>query len=105
MKKSTPTIIVFYLLTELLIMSGVCGQRGEKDYNSGVAKYDNQDYTGAISYYTKAIEVYPDDPDAYLVRGSCKIYLGQKESGCKDLQKALELGSTMAAAAIMKFCQ
>jgi len=31
--------------------------------------------------------------------------LGQKESGCKDLQKALELGSTMAAAAIMKFCQ
>ena len=54
--------------------------------------------------FTKAIEIDPKFAEAYCNRGIIKIILGQKNSGCLDLNKAGELGFAKAYEAIKKFC-
>jgi Tfp pilus assembly protein PilF len=44
------------------------------------------------------------EADAYHNMGLIKITMGQKESGCSDLHKALELGNKAAAEEIKKHC-
>ena len=41
-------------------------------YNRGSAKVSLKDYYGAISDYTKAIEINPNDAKAYYNRGIAK---------------------------------
>ena len=41
-------------------------------YNRGIAKFDLQDYKGAIADYTKAIELNPNYAKAYYNRGIAK---------------------------------
>ena len=74
-------------------------------YNRGVAKFQLQDYQGALADFNKAIELQSDFADAYLNRGIVKIVLGTKESGCIDLNKASVLGSTKADIAIKSYCK
>jgi len=69
-----------------------------------IAKYELEDYSGAISDYTKAIEINPMYVDAYYRRGLTKLILGQKDSGCMDLSKAGELGYAKAYDAIKELC-
>ncbi|PIV58665.1 MAG: hypothetical protein COS14_08405, partial [Bacteroidetes bacterium CG02_land_8_20_14_3_00_31_25] len=63
-----------------------------------------QDYSGAISDFNKAIEINPNNAEAYYNRGFAKINLGQKDSGCLDLSKAGKLGCSQAYEAIKDFC-
>ena len=57
-----------------------------------------------ISDFIKAIEINPNDAEAYYNRGIAKIKLGQKDSGCLDLSKAGELGDSQAYEAIKDLC-
>ena len=41
---------------------------------------------------------------AYLRRGKASLMIGEKDSGCSDLKKALALGSKEATGLINKFC-
>jgi tetratricopeptide (TPR) repeat protein len=55
-------------------------------------KFIKQDYTNAIKYCTKAIEINPNSSAAYRLRGYSQILLGSVEKGCVDLKKASLLG-------------
>ncbi len=47
----------------------------EAYFNRGLAKYYQEDYTGAIADYTKAIEIDPKLAAAYYNRGAAKARL------------------------------
>jgi len=93
------------LLLILLIPVLVLVTTAENYLDKGVDKYNKGDYSGAIQDFNKAIELDPNDAEAYGGRGLAKILLGQKDSGCLDLSKAGELGYSQAYDAIKQVCQ
>lgn len=72
-------------------------------YNKANILCTQRDFQAAIAYYTSAIEVDPDFAEAYFNRGLTAIYIGQNESGMKDLSKAGELGIYQAYNLISRF--
>ena len=58
---------------------------------SGNIKLNSQDYQGAISDYTKAIEINPGFAEAYCNRGSAKSELKDYSGAISDYNKAIEL--------------
>jgi len=85
--KTTATLIIFCLFITTLAYS----QTAEDYYNSGLDKYDQQDYKGAILDYTKAIELNPKDSEAYYNRGTAKHKLQDYRGATQDYNKAIEL--------------
>ena len=77
-------------------------------YYRASAKDAMKDYQGAIADYSKAIDLKIQpvslEADAYHNMGLIKIMMGQKESGCSDLHKALALGNKASAEEIKKYC-
>ena len=43
-------------------------------YKSGNKKLDEGDFQGAIDYYSKAIELDPENPDIYIKRGDVRSF-------------------------------
>lgn len=91
-------------------------------YNRGLAKSRLSDYRGAVVDYTIAIETYrrdiANDPIqligeefskeyglAYYNRGLTELILGQQDSVCLDLIKALENGESQANSVILSLCK
>jgi Tfp pilus assembly protein PilF len=70
----------------------------------GMEKSHKGDRAGAILDYTKAIELNPENKDAYALRGLEKLSNFDSDEGCLDLRKASELGDTKADELIRKFC-
>lgn len=73
-------------------------------YLRGVAKSMLKDYRGAVEDNSIALEIDSKFAEAYFVRGVSFLALGEKESGCKDLSKAGELGHPDAYSVIQEFC-
>jgi protein O-mannosyl-transferase len=66
-------------------------------YNTrGNAKSDLEDYRGAITDYTKAIELDPKDPTAYNNMGNAKSRLQDFQGAVADYTKAIELDANDA---------
>ena len=65
-----------------------------------------KDYVSAIANYNKAIELNPNDADAYYDRGMAKVNLKEYYSAIPDFHKAIELNNnyvgSYAAIAICK---
>ena len=61
-------------------------------YNKGVILLENDDLTGALAAFSKAIETKPDFGEAYYNRGYVYFRLGNRDTGAADLSKAGELG-------------
>jgi len=61
-------------------------------FESGNDKFAAKDYYGAISDFTKAIELNPNYTDAYSNRGISKENLGDLNGACADWKKAAALG-------------
>lgn len=131
------TFFILFLFLLSFISIGY-SQTAKEFYNSGLAKYNLKDYSGAVSDCNKAIEINPQyglayflrgkikttiqdykyaiknlnqaieiDPkhaDSYYFRGIAKNELGQKDCGCQDLRKALDLGYTDASKSIKMYC-
>ena len=60
-------------------------------YNQGQKKYQSKDYSGAISDYTKAIEIKPNYAPAYNNRGAAKYKLNDFYGAVSDYNKALKI--------------
>jgi tetratricopeptide (TPR) repeat protein len=60
--------------------------------NRAGAKYELEDFEGAIEDCDKALLIDVKLIGGYYVRGRVKLKLGQKESACLDFKKALDLG-------------
>ena len=67
-------------------------------YNRGNAKSDLKDYYGAISDFTKAIEINPKYYQAYGNRGIAKSNIGDLEGACSDWRKTDSLFPNTPAA-------
>ena len=52
---------------------------------------------GAISDFSKAIEINPEDGDAFYWRGFAKIFNENFNEGCSDLTKAKKLNSYLVS--------
>jgi tetratricopeptide (TPR) repeat protein len=61
-------------------------------YCRGTAKYQLDDYQGAIDDLSKAITLKPDYAEAYLNRAWAHFLLGNKADALGDITKAKDLG-------------
>ena len=76
----------------LLFTSTISYSQTSYDYfNRGLAKIELGDYRGAITDFTKVIELKPKDIFAYDIRGSAKIELGDYRGAINDYSKAMQL--------------
>jgi len=67
------------------------GQTEEEYFNSGYDKAEAYDDYGAISDYTKAIELDPNYAKAYTNRGASKQKAKDYNGAISDFNKAIEL--------------
>ena len=81
------------------------GQNAKEFSDSTLIKYQNEDYIGAISDFSKAIELDPKDAGAYFSRGSAKLILHDTDGGCLDISKSGELGYELAYIYIQSYCK
>jgi serine/threonine protein kinase len=64
-----------------------------EDYNlRGLLRFENQDFSGALADFDKAIELDPKDVFAYCNRGALKgVYLNDVSEALADFDKAIKL--------------
>ena len=73
--------------------------------NRGNARGKMEEYKAAITDYTIAITLDPNDSETYIVRGDTQQNLGQTNNACLDWIKAEELGNKEASERIKKYCK
>ncbi len=61
-------------------------------YCRGTAKYQLEDFQGAVEDFSKAIDLNPEYAQVYVNRGWAFFMLGQKDDALADLDRAKELG-------------
>ena len=67
-------------------------------YKQGNTKLDTGDINGAISDYTKAIEINPNYSDAYVNRGVAKGNSGDNAGAISDYSKAIKIDQSYTLA-------
>jgi tetratricopeptide (TPR) repeat protein len=65
-------------------------------YSKGNCKKLLNDYNGAISDFTKAIQYNPNFAEAYYRRGNTRVLLNDNEGALSDYDKAIELNPELA---------
>jgi len=84
-----------YLLTDTLNASVYLNRAGTRF---------PKDLIGVVFDCTKAISIEPDNKNAYFLRGLARYELGEKEQGCEDFNKAIELGFSVLRIAEQEKC-
>jgi len=87
-------LIIIGLFLSIIFFENISGQEKKDDnfyLGSGLVKYYNNDYIGAIKDFSKAIELNPKFEEAYFNRGFTKYLLGDYSGAIKDYSKAIEL--------------
>ncbi|MGE0079462.1 MAG: hypothetical protein AB7S48_16495 [Bacteroidales bacterium] len=62
------------------------------------------DLVGVVSDCSKAISLDPNSKNAYFLRGMARYELGEKEQGCEDFTKSIELGFSVLRIAEQEKC-
>ena len=68
-------------------------QTAEDFFTSGNAKAITSDWAGAIADYSKAIELNPQDANAYNARSTAKEKKGDLAGAVAELKRGMELDS------------
>lgn len=63
-----------------------------------------KDFIGVVSDCSKAISIESGNKNAYFLRGLARYELGEKEQGCEDFNKAIELGFSVLRNAEKEKC-
>ena len=75
-------------------------------YNLGLLEQDYRKDTGAaLFHYNKAIELNPYYTQPLVNRGIIRIRQGDKENGCADLTRAIQLGRKDRVATYDYYCR
>ena len=80
------------------LITGCTNPLADNLFNSGVDKYEQGDYQGAITDFTKVIEIDPQSADAYHNRGTAKDDLEDYQGAIADYNKAIEINPQFASA-------
>jgi len=80
-KNLTILFIIFFICFGIYF---IITQYAKHSLDSGIAKYDINNYTGAIEDYNKAIQFNPNYAKAYYNRGNAEVHL-------EDLTGAIQL--------------
>ena len=96
-----PVKFIFVAIIALMLTNNVAFAENEaKSFvSSGEVKFNAHDYHGAITDYTKALEINPKLPEAYLNRGFAKRSSGDAEGARADFKKSIEIDPTPKDAA------
>jgi tetratricopeptide (TPR) repeat protein len=84
-----------YLLTDTLDAGVYVNRSGTRFPN---------DLSGVVADCNKAISLEPDNKNAYFLRGLARYELGEKEQGCEDFSKAIDLGFSVLRIAEQEKC-
>lgn len=84
-----------YLLTDTLDARVYINRAGTKFPN---------DLKGVIADCNRAISLDPNNKNAFFLRGLARYELGEKELGCEDFSKAIELGFSVLRIAEQEKC-
>ena len=66
-------------------------ENGDQFIKNGMEKYKSRDYEEAIKEFTKAIDIDPENADAYFKRGNAKNQLGDTKGASEDKNKSNEI--------------
>lgn len=67
-----------------------------KKLDSAHSRYDNQDYTAAISFCDEAINLYNNNASAYFLRGRLKRFTGNEQQSLRDYDESIRIDYTNA---------
>jgi len=90
MNFKTLKIILPLILISISIGIRLHADTAENYFNSAVAKFNIQDYRGAIQYLNKSIELNPNYAEAYHYRGAAKVML-QNYTGVMQIENKLTI--------------
>ncbi|NEW80971.1 MAG: tetratricopeptide repeat protein [Mariniphaga sp.] len=93
--KTTCSILLICLI---LFASPGYSQTAEEYYNYAWEKYKIKDYSGAISDFTKAIELDPNKASYHYLRGASKSNLEDFSGAISDFSKSIEIDPIDAGA-------
>jgi tetratricopeptide (TPR) repeat protein len=71
--------------------------------NIGVALAESGDYEGAIVYYNKAIELYPDIAETHYNKAVALEHLGLREQAISEYEIAIKLDPNLIEAQTNRF--
>src|SRR6266850_7191852 len=92
------SVILIFLFFIACTSSGQSGNSAEQYYRSAISKKANGDLDGAISDYTKAIEINPRYAEAYANRGLARKTKADLEGAIADYDKAIALNPRLKEA-------
>ncbi|MBK9247195.1 MAG: tetratricopeptide repeat protein [Ignavibacteria bacterium] len=89
-----------YMLVVMMMIGGfsAVAQTAHEYKQSAIIKHAARDFKGAISDYSKAIELNKDDSDAYLHRGNCEFQIEEFDAALADFNKTIVLNPKNAKA-------
>jgi len=76
----------------------IAGLRHPNLIDNGMQHIDEGNYEGAIKLFSSAIELAPQDVEAYFWRGYSYYLIGQRIRAVEDINKAIELDPELAEA-------
>lgn len=74
-------------------------------YLNRAATYMPANLKGVIEDCNSTIKLEPKNKNAYFLRGLARYELGEKEAGCEDFEKAIQLGFSVLRIAEQQKCQ
>lgn len=89
---------LFISLSLVLLSIVSFSQTSEKLISSGIEKYDEDNFAGAIDDYTKAIEIEKENPEAFFRRGVAKVMIDDFAGAIADYSKAIEINPNYSEA-------
>ena len=79
------------LKTVILHSDWAIADNAEFYYKSGNEKYDSENFKGALSDFSKAIKINPDDGESYLELSEIRMSLGDYKRALSDNNKAFKI--------------
>lgn len=82
---------IIFLIVMLIVPSIGNSQSAIGYFNNGKKEFDRQNYTEAIDYFSKAIELDPKFTSAYIQRGLSKSAIGDFQAASNDFTESIKL--------------